>query len=95
MDIYSIIKAPLITEKATLLKETQNKYAFKVDLAADKEAIRRAVETLFKVEVCSVRTLIARGKDKRYGRHTGRRPNWKKAVVELKEGQKIEFFEGV
>ena len=95
MDIYSIIKAPLLTEKATLAKESQNVYAFRVKLDADNPAIRSAVEALFKVEVISVKTLVQRGKMKRRGRYVGKKPNWKKALVEIKQGQSIEFFEGV
>lgn len=94
MEIYTIIKQPLTTEKGSTAKE-QNKYFFKVDVAADKPGIKRAVETLFKVKVTGVQTLIQRGKTKRHGRSTGRTSTWKKAIVKLQQGQKIEFFEGV
>lgn len=95
MDLSTVIKAPLVTEKANLLKEAKNQVAFKVDLNADKASVKRAVETFFKVKVLDVRTAICRGKYKRHGKTIGKRPNWKKAIVSLSEGQKIEFFEGV
>ncbi|HEU4402610.1 MAG TPA: 50S ribosomal protein L23 [Candidatus Polarisedimenticolia bacterium] len=93
---HEIIVAPLITEKSTLLKEKRGTLAFRVDRRANKVEIRRAVETLFKVKVAAVRTENVRGKDKRVGRFTGRRPDWKKAYVTLKPGEKpIEYFEAV
>lgn len=95
MNIYQIIKKPLVTEKGLSLKETENRYAFVVDLRADKQSIRNAVERLFKVHVLNVKTAIVRGKDKRVGRNIGRKSNWKKALVRIKEGEKIELFEGV
>lgn len=91
---YNIIKRPLITEKANDLKEAQNKYAFEVAMSANKIEIRKAVVALFKVDPVSVRTAIVRGKSKRIGRNIGRRPNWKKAIVTLPQGQEIDFFEG-
>jgi large subunit ribosomal protein L23 len=90
-----IIKRPLITEKSTLLKELHRQYAFRVDPKANKHQIRQAVEALFKVHVTDIKTLRIRGKYRRVGRHQGKKPNWKKAIVTLKEGDKIEFFEGV
>ena len=95
MNIYQIIKKPLVTEKGLSLKETENRYAFVVDLRADKQSIRNAVERLFKVHVLNVKTAIVRGKDKRVGRNIGRKSNWKKALVRIKEGEKIELFAGV
>ena len=93
---HEIIVAPLITEKSTLLKEQRGTLAFRVDRRANKVEIRRAVETLFKVKVAAVRTENVRGKDKRVGRFTGRRPDWKKAYVTLRPGEKpIEYFEAV
>jgi large subunit ribosomal protein L23 len=104
----SIIKRPLMTEKSTRLRETggadapftegeeyAQKVVFEVARDANKIEIRRAVEALFKVEVDDVHTHIARGKLKRVGRSTGRRPAQKKAIVTLRVGQNIEFFEGV
>ena len=94
-DAYKIIKRPLITEKSTIIKEMNNQLAFEVDRRANKIEIKKAVERIFKVQVDDVRTMNYRGKRKRLGRNEGRRRHWKKAVVTLKPGQKIEFFEGV
>jgi len=95
MGIYQIIKRPLITEKSGLLKEKQNQVMFEVDRHANKKLIREAVEKLFKVKVLSVRTSTVTGKVKRMGKGWGRRSDWKRAIVTLKEGSRIEFFEGV
>jgi large subunit ribosomal protein L23 len=104
----SIIKRPLLTEKTARLRETGGSDArpaegedyaqqvvFEVVKDANKVEIRNAVESLFKVNVTHVRTMVARGKDKRVGKFSGRRPAWKKAVVTLKAGDAIAFFEGV
>ena len=91
-----IIVAPLITEKTTLLKEKGPVLAFRVDRRANKVEIRQAVEALFKVKVAQVRTQKVHGKNKRVGRFEGQRPDWKKAYVTLKPGQKtVEYFEAV
>ena len=90
---YEIIKRPLITEKAVIAKEALGRYSFEVSLEATKHAIRQAVEQMFKVKVEEVRTLVVRGKARRVGRYTGQRPNWKKAIVTLKKGQKIALFD--
>ena len=95
MNLSDVIKRPLITEKATLLKTTSNAVLFAVDTRANKKEVREAVERMFKVKVVDVRTMTVPGKVKRRGRTVGLRPGWKKAVVTLKEGDKIEFFEGV
>jgi large subunit ribosomal protein L23 len=95
MNLSDVIKKPLITEKATLMKGTSNAVQFAVDTRANKKEVREAVEKMFKVKVVDVRTMIVAGKVKRRGRTVGLRPGWKKAVVTLKEGDKIEFFEGV
>lgn len=95
MNSYDVIKRPLLTEKSTNLKEKNNQYCFEVDPKASKDAIKLAVESLFKVRVVSVRTMQCFGKEKRVGRNIGRTSDWKKAVVTLKEGMKIELFEGV
>ncbi|MDL1871144.1 50S ribosomal protein L23 [Deltaproteobacteria bacterium PRO3] len=95
MEMHEIIRRPLITEKGTQLREIQNQYLFEVDQRASKHQIKGAVEQLFKVHVEDVKTLVVRGKIKRVGRSIGKRSNWKKAYVTLKEGEKIEFFEGV
>jgi len=92
---YKIIRRPLITEKSTIQKEMNNQLAFEVDRRANKIEIKKAVEKIFKVQVEDVRTQNYQGKIKRLGRNMGRRRHWKKAIVTLKPGQKIEFFEGV
>jgi large subunit ribosomal protein L23 len=89
-----IIRRPLITEKSTRQKEAGNQIAFVVDPRANKIEIRQAVEKLFKVKVKAVRTLNLAGKRKRMGRFFGWQSDWKKAIVTLKEGERIEFFEG-
>ena len=96
MNIYEVIRGPLITEKSTDLKEDNRTLCFKVAREATKTEVRQAVEQLLGVKVASVRTANIRGKVKRYGRFEGRRADWKKAFVTLREGEKmIEFFEGV
>ena len=96
MRVQDVIRRPLITEKSTLQRETTDTYAFEVAVGANKIEIRRAVETQFKVKVAEVRVARVRGKERRQGRFVGRRANWKKAYVRLREGEKsIEFFEGV
>ena len=93
-DIYRVIKRPLITEKANVIKEMHNKVAFVVAREANKEEIKEAVEQLFKVKVVKVATANVRGKTRRVGRTTGKRPDWKKAVVTLRAEDRIDFFEG-
>ena len=93
-EMHQIIKRFLITEKSTRLKEAGNQIAFVVDSQANKVQIRQAVEKLFKVKVEAVRTMNLVGKRKRMGRFFGWKPDWKKAIVTLKEGERIEFFEG-
>jgi len=90
-----IIKSPLMTEKVVNQKDEQNKYAFIVDRDANKMEIRRAVEEQFSVVVTTVNTMNYRGKLKRQGKFTGFRAAWKKAVVTLREGDKIEIVEGL
>ena len=91
---YGVLLRPLITEKGTLLSE-QNKYAFQVAKGANKLQIKEAVEKAFDVHVLKVNTMVMPGKTKRVGRSVGKTPEWKKAVVTLAEGERIEFFEGV
>jgi large subunit ribosomal protein L23 len=92
----TIIKAPLITEKGTLVSEKAGQVVFIVERSASKHEIRRAVEELFSVEVESVRTLNYIGKTrKRFGRAVGRAPSWKKAYVTLAEGQQLDLLEKV
>lgn len=91
--VYEVIKKPVISEKSTALTEVGNKYVFEVATQANKHEIRDAVEQLFNVTVSKVRTTIVHGKQKRVGRFETKRPNRKKAIVTLAEGQKIEFFQ--
>lgn len=88
-----IVLRPLVTEKATTLKDDRNQVSFQVAPDANKVEIRHAVETIFKVKVTAVRTQVVFGKEKRMGRFVGRRPGWKKAVVQLHPDSKIELFE--
>ena len=89
-----IIRRPLITEKSTQQKEMNHQYIFEVHRDANKIEIQSAVERLFKVKVLQVRTCNVLGKIKRLGKRFGKRPDWKKATVTLKEGDRIDFFEG-
>jgi large subunit ribosomal protein L23 len=91
----NIIRKPVITEKATHLKEKSNKYVFEVERNCNKIEIKKAIEEIFKVTVKDVHTYITHGKIRTRGRFKGRRPDWKRAVVLLKEGETIEFFEGI
>ena len=96
MNVYEVIRGPIITEKSTDLKDEQRTVCFRVAREATKTEVRKAVEQMFGVKVASVRTAVVRGKVKRYGRFEGKRPDWKKAFVTLRESEKmIEFFEGV
>lgn len=89
-----VLKTPRLTEKSVLQKEMSNQVTFRVDKGANKIEIKRTIEQVFKVTVLNVNTISNRGKKKRMGRFSGRRPDWKKAIVTLKEGDKIEYFEG-
>ena len=95
MDLYQVIKRPLITEKGTRQKEQSNQLVFEVDRRANKILVRNAIENIFKVEVVSVRMMNVKGKERRVGRNVGRKADWKKAIVRLAPGENIEFFEGV
>ena len=92
---YDVLQGPLLTEKGTLMKETDNKVLFKVAINANKIEIKKAVEEIFKVKVDRVNTMKCMGKTKRMGRYEGKRPDWKKAIVTLKQGEKLDFIEGV
>ncbi len=94
MNIHQVIKGPLITEKLDKAREKYRQYSFIVDRKATKHDVSNAVKALFKVTVEEVRTTIMRGKIKRVGQTMGQRSNFKKAFVVLKEGDKIELFEG-
>jgi large subunit ribosomal protein L23 len=95
LEEYKIIRRPIVTEKSSILKDDNNHVTFEVSPSANKSEIKKAVEKLFKVTVLSVRTQNRQGKMKRMGRFMGRRRAWKKAIVELKQGDRIDFFEGV
>lgn len=92
---YEIIKRPVITEKTSIQKETNRQVTFEVDRRANRVEIRRAIERLFNVRVAAVRTAQVKGKVKQRGRIIGKRRDWKKAVVTLMPGERIDFFEGV
>ena len=93
-NLHEVLRRPLITEKSTILKETQRSLCFEVHRDATKPEIKKAVETLFGVKVKDVRVAHVHGKMKRQGRYQGRRPDWKKAYVVLREGEKmVEFFD--
>ena len=95
MKLTDVIRRPLITEKTSILREDGRTLVFHVAVAANKLEIKRAVEQLLGAKVADIRTSIAHGKIKRQGRFAGRRPDWKKAFVKLREGEKIpEFLEG-
>lgn len=93
-DLRSIIRRPIISER-TMDLLAENKYTFEVDIKATKPQIREAVEQIFNVDVEKVNTMRVRGKKRRMGRSEGKRPDWKKAIVTVKEGQRIELFEGL
>jgi large subunit ribosomal protein L23 len=95
MTPQEILRRPVITEKSNLQKEAANQLTFEVDRRANRIEIKQAVESVFKVKVAAVRTLHVQGKYKRRGRILGKRRDWKKAIVTLLPGQRIEFFEGV
>lgn len=92
-NVYEVIKRPVISEKSTALSEVGGQYVFEVSPKANKQEIREAVQKLFSVTVTQVRTSVMHGKVKRVGRFETKRANWKKAIVKLAEGQKIEFFQ--
>ena len=94
-DIHSILRRPLVTEKTTVQNEDNHQVVFRVRLDANKIEIKQAVEKLLGAKVDSVNTSVYRGKVKRMGKNTGKRPNWKKAVVTLAPGEEIEFFESL
>jgi len=91
---YGVLLRPIITEKSTLLTG-QDKYVFEVDIRANKNQIKEAVQLAFNVRVSDVNTMKVKGKPKRFGRKITLRPDWKKAIVTLVAGDKIELFEGI
>jgi len=92
---HDLIKRPLITEKTNIQKESYNQISFEIDRNANRVEVKKAVENIFKVKVASVRTVQVKGKIKRRGRILGKRKDWKKAIVKLMPGERIDFFEGV
>ncbi len=94
MNRHDLIVRPLLTEKSTALRETQNQYCFEVMLHANRNEVKKAVEATLNVKVEKVRILNVSGKEKRLNRFVGRRPDWKKAIVTLKKGEKLQLFEG-
>jgi large subunit ribosomal protein L23 len=94
MNQYDMIVRPIVTEKSSLMKEEGNQYVFEVARNANKIEIADAVEKLFKVKVLSVRVMNMEGKKRRLGRFSGKRPDWRKAIVKLSPKDKISFFEG-
>jgi large subunit ribosomal protein L23 len=92
---YGIIRRPLVTEKTSIQKEQSNQITFEVDRGANRIEIKRAIEKIFKVNVAHVRTMQVKGKTKQRGRIIGKRRDWKKAIITLLPGERIEFFEGV
>ena len=95
MNAQQIVQKPLVTERSMQLRDDENKYVFRVHPDATKPEIRKAVEELFNVRVTNVNTSNVIGKIKRMGRFAGRRPAWKKAIVTVAEGQKIEIYDAV
>jgi len=95
MKITDVVRRPLITEKTSILREDGKTIVFQVAVDANKKEIKQAIEQLFGAKVATIRTSISHGKIKRQGRYSGRRPDWKKAYVTLRDGEKMpEFLEG-
>ena len=94
-NITAVVKKPCLTEKGMGLQEEHNQVVIKVDPRANKMEIKEAVEKMFKVQVDKVRTANMHGKEKRVGKYAGRRSDWKKAIVTLAEGYKIDFLENL
>jgi large subunit ribosomal protein L23 len=95
MSSEGVVIAPLVTEKSTSVGEKSNQIVFRIRPGTSKDETRAVIEELFKVTVVKIRTANFLGKERRRGRTSGRRPNWKKAYVTLKEGDRIEIFEGL
>ena len=92
---HEVIIRPLITEKTSIQKELNNQLSFEVDRRANRIEIKQAIESIFNVRVAAVKTMQIKGKTKQRGRITGKRRDWKKAIVKLFPGERIDFFEGV
>jgi len=95
MIAHDVIKRPVITEKTNIQKEEANQLTFEVDRRANRVEIKRAIEEIFKVRVAGVQTMQVKGKTTQRGRIPGKRRDWKKAIVTLMPGERIDFFEGV
>lgn len=95
MNQYDIIKRPVVTEKTNIQKEESNQISFEVDKRANRVEITQAIEKIFSVKVAKTRTMQVKGKIKRRGRILGKRKDWKKAIVTLMPGERIDFFDGV
>lgn len=95
MHPYEVLRRPLLTEKTNLQSDTENRYSFEVDRRANKLQVKEAVEKAFNVKVVAVNIMNMPSKQRRMGRQIGHRPAWKKAVVKLAAGQRIQLFEGV
>ncbi|MFA6433438.1 MAG: 50S ribosomal protein L23 [Elusimicrobiales bacterium] len=89
--VSEVLVSPILSEKSVTMKDAQNRYSFRVNAKANKVDIKKAVETMFKVKVDKVRTMIFMGKMHKVGRYEGRRSDWKKAIVTVKAGQKIDL----
>lgn len=95
MHPYEVLRRPLLTEKTNLQSDTENRYSFEVDRRANKLQVKDAVEKAFNVQVEAVNIINVPSKTRRLGRQLGHRPGWKKAIVKLAAGQRIQLFEGV
>jgi large subunit ribosomal protein L23 len=95
MELYQVLKRPIVTEKSNYLSDVLNRYTFEVDRRATKQLVREAVETIFEVEVVNVNIMNVRGKTRRFGRIQGRTSDWRKAIVTVAEGEEISLYEGV
>ena len=95
MEIYEVLKRPILTEKSSYQADVLRQYVFEVDVRANKHQVRKAVEEIFGVHVQAVNIMNVRGKKRRWGRYEGKTRDWKKAIVTLAPGESISFFEGV
>ena len=95
MHLYDILIRPIVTEKSMVLRDDHGHYIFQVNRKANKRQVKDAVEQIFDVEVTAVRTILMKGKNKRWGRTRYQSQNWKKAIVTLADGDSITYFEGI
>ena len=95
MDPYQVLRRPIITEKSSFQSDNLSRYTFEVDVRANKHQVKEAVQEVFSVDVVAVNVIRVRGKQRRWGKVLGRTKDWKKAIVTLRPGQSIQFFEGV